>query len=301
MIKIQKYKNKKAVNPDVVLLQEVDIGTERTSMIDVGNEIANALRMQIVYGADCWHINDVHENDENENAELIPSWNSRPHRGCEGNAILTAFDILRAYPVIMPCVRNRYRPQHRHRKRHTAVAAVLCAPEIGEFVCYSLHMDAFSGRVARSTEQYGAIYADIMEHHIDGEGDKKRRSVVVGGDFNSHNHGIARCLNQLTGGDPLRFRFLGMAESEWWQRFVIGKELTLLSNGIPSSLVHLKDPFHKTKDVTASKKFAGITVWSGKIDWLLYDVERLSVQNKFVSDTDASDHQYLLCDFKANR
>ena len=76
-------------------MQEVDIGTKRTGMLDVGNEIANALKYQIMYGAECWHINGYHENDPNADTDF--AYNSSPHNGCEGNAILTRFDIIKSH------------------------------------------------------------------------------------------------------------------------------------------------------------------------------------------------------------
>ena len=290
-------------------MQEVDIGTKRTNMLDVGNEIANALKYQIVYGTDCWHVNDIHENDPNASKNNI-QYNSLPHNGCEGNAILTKFDIVKAYPVIMPCVRNSYRPYHADMKRHTAVVAIIDTP-IGEMACYSLHMDAFSGRVSRSSIQYKAVYEDIIRYHSESPVDdtkenaedlgieKKRRAVIVGGDFNTHNHGIVRFINEMSGDDSLRYKFWGLSEAEWWDQWVIGKEVHLVDNLIPAYRIRLKDPFDKRRDVTAWKIIKGVTVWSGKIDWLLYDIDKVVVVNKYVSNTDASDHQYLLCDFKA--
>ena len=297
------------IDADIILLQEVDIGTIRTGMLDVGNEIANALKYQIIYGTDCWHVNDYHENDPN--AAKI-QYNSLPHNGCEGNAILTRFNIIKAYPVIMPCVRNSYRPYHADMKRHTAVVGIIDTgiSGIGELVCYSLHMDAFSGRVSRSNVQYKAIYRDIIKYHTesgkieekddDNNGvSKKRRAVVVGGDFNTHNHGLVRFVNEMSGDDELRYKFWGLTESEWWDKFIINNVHLADKDLIPGLGVRLTDPFDKVKDVTAWKKIKGITVWSGKIDWLLYDYDKLSVINKCVSNTDASDHQYLLCDIKA--
>eukprot|EP00483_Globobulimina_turgida_P005820 UN05830 len=175
----------KKTNADIILLQEVDIGTQRTDFLDVGNEIANALSYQIIYAADCWHINAYHENNsksKTKNKNVL--YNSLPHNGCEGNAILTRFNIIDQYPLILPCVRNSYRPSHYMMKRHTAVVVVIDVPNIGEIVCYSLHFDAFSGRIARSSIPYKTIYEDIPRKHTK---KFKQRAVIVAGDLNTHN------------------------------------------------------------------------------------------------------------------
>ena len=278
----------KKENADIILLQEVDIGCKRTNMLDIGNEIANALQFQIIYGADCWHVNyEIYDKDMR--------FNALPHDGCEGNAILTRFNVNECWPVHLPCVRNQYRPKHDHMKRHTAICALIDTqiPNMPALLCYSLHFDAFSGRCGRAKVQYKAIYKHLSRMKLK----NKDCAVIVGGDFNSHNHGVARFVNELSGDDALRFKYFGLSEAEWWHQNVIGKEHQFFDDLLLENIVNLEDPFDKTKDVTFSKVWRGLNVWNGKIDWLLHDVDRLSVVDKYVSNIDVSDHQYLRCDY----
>ncbi|ETO16943.1 hypothetical protein RFI_20394 [Reticulomyxa filosa] len=84
-------------------------GCDRSNKMNVACEIASALKMQVIFGADTWHINEYHENDINDATKSQSSlkFNSYPPNGCEGNAILTRLEISKFYPVVIPCVRNR--------------------------------------------------------------------------------------------------------------------------------------------------------------------------------------------------
>jgi len=152
----------KKIHADIIVLQEVDIGCKRTNFMNVGLEIAYALKYQILFGAEAWHVN---EYDENKNYKTNIKWNDQPFNGCEGNAILTRFNINYAYSLVLPCVRTKSMPYHAHMKRHTVPIAIIDVPDIGEVACYSIHLDAHCGRHARAYVQYRVLYEDAMKYH----------------------------------------------------------------------------------------------------------------------------------------
>lgn len=70
-------------------------------------------------------------------------------------------------------------------------AAQLETP-IGRLVAYTCHLDAFAGRSAR-VAQFQPLLEDAMITMARG------LPVVIGGDLNTHNHGLARFSQRMTG------------------------------------------------------------------------------------------------------
>lgn len=195
---------------DVLLLQEVDVACARSGGVDVGAEVAAALGYTLVYG------NEMDGVDEHKPVAYAADGDAHasPRRGSEGNAILTRLPLLEARPVALPCVRHRYKKRHDHLKRHCAVAARLRCRDGSELQCYSVHLDAFAGRVARAYQML-PVLADAAAAVRGGA------AVVVGGDLNTHNHGAARLTRTYCGDDPYRFAELGRSEAAWWKEVVL--------------------------------------------------------------------------------
>lgn len=80
----------------------------------------------------------------------------------------------------------------------------------------------------------------------------------------------------------------GKTEAKWWEDCVLADS-------------HLVDPFNKSDDSHNTWVRVGpITVWGGKIDWLLYASQFLQCDESFVSRGGvASDHPYLRVDLGA--
>ena len=105
--------------------------------------------------------------------------------------------------------------------------------------------------------------------------------VVVGGDFNTHQHGLAALVPSLGG---------GFWSGDWrgteaarWRADVFAK-------------TPLRDPFDDDAGAT-TVSLGGLTLWGGKLDWLLYDERRLAcVATGAASSKDASDHPWLRID-----
>ena len=127
---------------------------------------------------------------------------------------------------------------------------------------------------------------------------RSRARVVIGGDLNTHNHGVARLLPMLTGDDHFlaragrgdwapRWREWGASEAEWWQENVFD------GSG-------LLDPFAKNDGSHNTWLALGpLKVWGGKLDWLLYSAETCACVAQRVSDGGtASDHPFLRIDVR---
>jgi len=254
-------------NADVLLLQEVDIGCKRSYFADVSAEIAQALGMISIY---------VNEMDDVNEESL---------GGSEGNAILTRLNVLETNVITIPCVRVPYQPKHDHLKIHSCPVALI-STHLGPITFVSVHLDAFAGRVAR-LDQFQVIHRALGNN---------KNPIVLGGDLNTHSHGLARFSKIYVGDDPYRFKMWGMSEAEWWQKTYF--DMLSKDNSSPQKsetiLSILQDPYHKTKDITSQFSF----LWSAKLDWLLVSQE-IQCLNHTLSNTTgngASDHAYLVSD-----
>lgn len=252
---IEELKEEKA---DVLMLQEVDVGCARSYLNDTGAEIAKALGMQVVFVPEKGAI----------------SSGSGPSRqaGHEGVAILTPHTILDFRALPLPSTTPDNPPPN---KRRTALRVEIDSP-IGPVVCYCLHLDAFAGRSSR-VKQFRPVLDDALLTI------SKGKAVVIGGDFNTHNHGIARLSRRMSGPDGMTG--LGKTEAQWWEDTVF-RDTTL------------RDPFAKNDDSHNTWVSVGpVAVWGGKIDWLLYSTRTLTHLTHHVSrGGTASDHPYLRLD-----
>lgn len=91
----------------------------------------------------------------------------------------------------------------------------------GEMTCYVTHLDAFAGRTSR-VQQFGPVLNDARARVA-----KRRERVAIGGDLNTHNHGVARLLPMLTGDDHFIARAVrgDMPWSRWreWNASEVGR------------------------------------------------------------------------------
>jgi len=222
--------------------------------------------------------------------------------GVEGVAILSKFDVLDTEALFLPDASKRNDP----RKQRLALRVRVRCPTVTRTTpldAVVVHLDAFAGRSSR-VEQFRAV--------LDAYAANRRDAVptVVGGDLNTHNHGLVALHPGLTGDDYWLHRLLrfgsssassssssqqpqqhkmawGQTEAEWWQEHVFD----------PTTLV---DPFDKSNASGTHNTFVtvgGLKLWGGKLDWLLYDATYFACLGKHISDAGlASDHPYLRLD-----
>jgi endonuclease/exonuclease/phosphatase family metal-dependent hydrolase len=103
---------------DILLLNEVDLGMKRTDYRDVAREMAEALRMNYVYGVEFVEVDSLEdlgtESSHLENAELASEMDAdlKPdpsrYRGFHGNAILSRFPIQQAKIYGLPICHDWY-------------------------------------------------------------------------------------------------------------------------------------------------------------------------------------------------
>ena len=269
---------------DVLLLSEVDVGCARSQMVDVGAEIAAALGMCLVFATEKIRVNESASEDLVGDADA--------YDGVEGLAILSSFDVVDAKAVFLPDASKKNDP----RKQRLALRATCLpfreasAPPVDIVVA---HLDAFAGRSSR-VDQFAPILDDWRIRKSQG------RPTVIGGDFNTHNHGVT-CMHPGMMGDDFFLKRLwrgaklqplswGQTEAEWWQAAVFDD----------TSLV---DPFDKSLygQHNTHVHLAGLPLWGGKLDWLLFDNDFFHCADKLVSRANlASDHPYLRLDLLLN-
>lgn len=272
---------------DLCLLSEVDVGCGRSQMVDVGAEIAHALGMCLVFATEKIRVNHdrgpgsldwTHQSDEVADADAFD--------GVEGVAVLSCFDVVDFDVILLPDASRKNDP----RKQRLALRVGCRAFDDSTTVdVVSLHLDAFAGRSSRVKQ-----FQPVLEDWVNRKG--LGRPAVIGGDFNTHNHGVT-CLHPGLTGDDFWLRRLwrgegfqawNQTEAEWWQQAVF-QHTTLV------------DPFDKSLhgQHNTNVHLAGVKLWGGKLDWLLYDSEFWKCTRTFVSRGNlASDHPYLRLDLE---
>ena len=212
------------IQPDIVLLQEVDVCTRRNGNIDSVAEMASSLSMDSVF---------------------IPQ--TIFAQGCDGNAILSKFPIIDAKGMYLSCQRK---PKHKY-KIHYGCSAVLQSPW-GLIGCCSIHIDTHcgvTGRIKQYRELLPQMHEQQQKHQL--------RYQIIGGDFNTLCHGLTRLLPYCSPDWKSSMGTIGHTEAEWFQKNAVeafNEEFEL----------DYYDPFDKKKDTTVAMvrgSYAGKLDW----------------------------------------
>ena len=148
----------KALEPDVVLLQEVDRGCKRSGKVDVARELGHALGMNWVTGGEFQEIGEA-----NGNAPAVT-----------GQAILSRSPISDPEVIVFrkqSSIRWRFNPFQPRRGGRVALRA-----RTAGLVVYSLHLESGGGDKQRSS-QLKDVFADQARYPA--------ANVVIAGDFNN--------------------------------------------------------------------------------------------------------------------
>lgn len=158
------------MNPDVILLGEMDYGMARSSNEHTTREMALALGMNYAYGVEFLELT----NGEKEERELYPGENAF---GYHGNAILSRYPLRNARMLRFPGIEYWYA---NYQQRLGGRNAVLAEIEVsGKIVTLcSTHLESVRGDTAGRLLQGQAIIGEIEEHG-------QRRPVIFGGDLNA--------------------------------------------------------------------------------------------------------------------
>lgn len=197
----------RGINADVIALQEVDIGCERSSSIDTGRHIAEQLGLNYVFFC---------EFEELHSPLRSPALQGG---GVHGNALLSKFDMTdarlvhhRMHPVDWNDPDHPMAQSEPRRGQRAVLAATVQTPQ-GPLLCYCLHMEVFCGMLARIEQ-----FADVM-HDSKCQIKKGLYHQAILGDLNTMGHGIARFSPKFCT-DKMRFWTLGQSEAAFWHRTV---------------------------------------------------------------------------------
>jgi len=316
----------KKQDADVIALQEIDIGCERSGWRDTGREIAQALGMHYACTIEFIELY----------SPMRPT--SAQGGGVHGNALLSRWPLHFIRPVPHTIVydwesRGDERSEPRLGGRYTLTAQAHIPGFPYPIQIYSAHLETFCGIIGR-LKQFAEILRDA-ERVFDGSVEYETTHpsqvilstgssnltapssskipatpfIAVFGDFNTLSHGIARCSASYCN-DSLRIRSLGWTEAEWWVKNVltVGMDEASRLDAYASELsaedrATLRNPGF----IDPFDAYDDCTLWNyngwfqGKLDWML--MKNLTATSQHISNTDycASDHALMACTVMCDR
>lgn len=242
---------------DVALLQEVDIGCQRTGGVNVFEELgAGGGFAEGVWGVEFEELASPHRSSRLAGG------------GFHGNCVLSRWPILASGSIVHTQFYSweGHRNQPRHGGRITVWADVhLGLTRVVRF--YSSHTENFCGRIERLHQ-----LLEVVEH-------AKRAPVpcLIGGDLNTLMHGWPRMLPFIYPSRSwwLRFSTFGQSEAQWLEGVLrnptvansLAADYSLNLEALEWLASNFRDYFDKGE--------AGATLWGplnlfcAKLDWLL--------------------------------
>jgi len=311
---------------DVIALQEVDWGCERTGSVDVGGRLGKMLGYNYIFLCEFEELQSDIRSESTQGG------------GVHGNAILTRFDLAHDPRII----RHRHQPVNWERPAHplakleprrgerVSLAVDLVVPwdvdkkeqGTGLLTVYCCHLEVFCGATHR-VAQFSEIFADarrVICEDDSGRGggnyDVARRMMILG-DLNSMGNGIAR-LSPSYCKDLTRWLNFGWSEAEWWHHNVFsvrddGKDPAPPANmrlkrwGLDHQVCvdavnpNFYDPYLPGHDVTLDNPryaLGPIRLMTGKLDWLLLRGLAAFEYGTGNDKYSASDHKLLVAEVR---
>ncbi|KAI8060193.1 Endonuclease/exonuclease/phosphatase [Gongronella butleri] len=194
----------KALNPDVCVLQEVDVGCRRSGGRNHMQELCEALQMKGVFVCEFWELDSPLRKERDAGG------------GIHGNAILTKHDLTTR---VLDHEFHAYDWDHdgealqepRKGRRYTLVGTVQQGT-LPPVLFYNVHLEVFTGIIGR-VNAFSEILDDARHSRI------VHQAIV--GDLNTMAHSIAR-VSPKYARDRYRFLSLGWTEADVWDRVVLG-------------------------------------------------------------------------------
>ncbi|KAI9364123.1 Endonuclease/exonuclease/phosphatase [Pilaira anomala] len=306
------------LDPDVIVLQEVDIFCKRSGNRDHMQELCKSL--QVKGGFVC----EFEELDS-------PIRKLRDAGGgVHGNAILSKFDIdfrvLEHRKEAFNWNRDGAKlKEPRRGQRYTLVGTIFASP-LPPIICYCVHLEVFTGIIGR-IHNFSDIFEDAAKHA------KEYPHQIIAGDLNTMAHSIVR-LSTKYARDRYRILSLGDSESNWFDRHVMAVyrdpqheyNLRLAGAGFPFCMAPIRlvrffwrllgpqvfewvggfdletlkqarnpafyDPWDPDEVTLHNPEY--FKLFKAKLDWTM--VRCLDVRQKWIGNRDysASDHAYLM-------
>ncbi|CUG87957.1 endonuclease/exonuclease/phosphatase, putative [Bodo saltans] len=321
----------KRIDADVITLQELDIGCERSDFADVADEIAKTLSAQLVFAVEFEEFDCPSRSHENRCGQQ----KERGMKALHGNAIVSKHFSLNRPTLVEHSWRLDWDKAGTHFKEpRTGFRSFLrCEIEAGTssnqayqpmhlFAIYTLHLEIFHcGPLSRARQLGDALHdATTLLEKTKLLSPSTTFHVFIGGDLNTIGHSIVRCSGKYNAQKRMRFLSIGENESTWLQRKVLSRnipgETSLLQQWVTNSdwlwkylysfstedlqrirntSLFMWDPFNKYADTTMNNPlYHGLV--QGKLDWSLFSnviVQRTSLEN---NDYSESDHKLLVVD-----
>ncbi|KAG0164612.1 hypothetical protein DFQ28_010066 [Apophysomyces sp. BC1034] len=302
----------KELDPDIAILQEIDINCKRSQNRNHMQELCQKLRVKGGFVCEFLELDSPRRRQCDEGG------------GIHGNAILSKYDVdfrvlnhhYQGYD--WDCDGDKLR-EPRKGRRYTLIGIVQ-APHLPPLRCYSVHLEVFTGIIGR-VSSFSEIFEDAAIHAND------TPHQIIFGDLNTMGHSIAR-LSPKYACDRYRYLTLGETESAWWDRTVFGFHrsdgpinTSLAKAGFPTALWQLLsllikwsilekvsgfdlavlrmarnpgfyDPWDPDDVTLENPDYFGL--FKAKLDWTL--LRCLEVTKKWSGNKDysASDHAYLM-------
>jgi endonuclease/exonuclease/phosphatase family metal-dependent hydrolase len=251
------------VKPDVVCLQEVDWGNQRTDYVDVLSQLANATCMLGLFSVEFFEIRDSFRPKELATGG-----------GVHGNAILTRIVPKRSFRIELPVAFDWVHPPASKQKilrgeKRIGARFALCV-EFDYFgrsiIICSAHFEDKDGGVEGRFAQFKAVSETIRRAQSDGA------TAIIAGDFNT----LENWMTSVTRGDQkstsLRKPWY-VRECRWWQEHLLPEAGYI-------------DAF-TCKNWTYKRWM----IYREKLDWIA--MRNCQVSRQGVGDFNTSDHRPL--------
>ncbi|CAG8764041.1 16094_t:CDS:2, partial [Funneliformis caledonium] len=196
----------KSLNPDIAIIQEIDINCKRSSSKNHFKEIAEELGWKGGFVCEFFELESNMRKERDQGG------------GVHGNAIFTKHEITfrvldhKYHPMDWEKDGEKLR-EPRKGKRYSLVAEVK-TPAGPPILCYCVHLEVFCGIIGRISQ-----FSDIL---LDSASNIKTHPYqLIFGDLNTIGHSIVR-LSPKYCQDRYRFLSLGTTEPEWWNTNLFG-------------------------------------------------------------------------------
>ncbi|KAJ2004965.1 hypothetical protein H4R26_002214 [Coemansia thaxteri] len=282
------------LDADILCLQEIDIGNQRSGGGNHGQIIAERLQLNGTVAI--------------EFQELFSPCRHAAQQGggIHGNAIFSKFDMV--YRIID----HEHQPYNWQRDgallgeprvgRRCTLVAEVAVPRRPPLLAYSAHFECFTGIIGRVGQ-----LCDLLRDSS--ENTERFPHQLIFGDFNTFAHSLARFSPAYSNG-WYRFRTIGMTEPEWWMKNILSwypedgcrngrldneklPDNIRFSEQILSSAVNPGwwDPFDAAKDATISS-YGGMM--TAKADWAF--VRQFKVVKHWMTNRNfaVADHRCLV-------
>lgn len=288
----------KAIDADILCLQEIDIGNRRSRLENQGKIIAQHLGLNGAVAIEFQELESPCRTAEQQGG------------GLHGNAIYSKFDMRCR---VIDHVHQPYNwprdgmllGEPRLGRRCTLAAEIQIPGGHPPLLAYSAHFECFTGISGRVGQ-----LCDLLQDSK--ESAREFPHQLIFGDFNTFAHSLARLSPRYANG-WYRFRSLGLTEPEWWVKNILswypdnhntqGYNKRLLDEGDPKNTLFADDilgasvnpgwwdPFDPIKDITISNHAGWMTA---KVDWAF--VRQMKVIRHWMVNRDfaASDHRCLV-------